>query len=118
MDDGNVKMQHKNKHEAEVPEYEVCDKRCSTIFNLHRHMLEQHNSFNIENEQYECLVGAKPFNYQQNLDTHINITHTGMNEHQCHMCEQKCGTRSNFKRHLIEQHDIYLNLVISFIRKK
>ena len=76
-------------------------------------MQERHNSFQGENvsnrtanEQFVCVICAKPSNYQRNLDMHINIAHTDMNEHPCHMCEQKFGTRSNLKRHLMEQHNI------------
>ena len=98
LDDEIVKMQHQKKHEVEVPECELCDEKCSTTYNLHRHMQERHNSVQGENvsnrtanEQLVCVICAKPFNYQQNLDMHITIAHTDMNEHPCHMCEQKFG---------------------------
>ena len=114
LNDETAKMQHQKKHEVEVPECDVCDEKFSTIYNLHRHMQEQHNSFQGEkvstkptaNEQFVCEVCFKPFNYKRNLNMHICISHTGMNELKCPVCEQKFGTRSNLKRHLMEQHKI------------
>ena len=113
LDDEHLKMRHQKKHDIEVPDCEVCHEKCSTIYNLHRHMLEQHNSFHGENwamsaanEPFVCLVCAKSFKYQRNLDTHINITHTGNDELQCQICDKTFGTKFTLKRHLNEQHNI------------
>ena len=113
LDDGHLRMRHQKKHDIEVPDCEVCHEKCSTIYNLHRHMLEQHNSFHAENwgrsqaiEPFECVLCAKSFKYQRNLDTHINITHTGNDKPQCQICDETFGTNFTLKRHLTEQHDI------------
>ena len=85
----------------------------STICIGTRHMLEQHHSFHgdnlamsAENEPYVCLLCAKSFKYQRNLDTHINITHTKIDEPQCQICDETFGTKFTLKRHLTEQHNI------------
>ena len=87
--------------------------KCSTIYNLLRHMLEQHDSFQGENvsqrttnEPFVCLVCAKSFKYQRNLDTHISLTHTNKHENQCQICDQNFATTYKLKRHMAELHNV------------
>ena len=64
-------------------------------------MFEQHDIFQGENvsqrttnEPFVCLVCAKSFKYQRNLDTHISITHTATT------------TTYKLKRHMAELHNV------------
>ena len=113
FDDEVSTVQHEKRHEITVPECEMCGEKCSTNSNLHRHMLEQHTFSQEEtldkspaNEPFVCAYCSKTFRYQRNLNTHIDSFHTKANEHHCEICEQKFSTKSNFKRHLTQQHDI------------
>ena len=113
LNDETLKMQHQKRHEETVSGCEVCGEQFSTNFNLHRHMLEQHDSFQGEtgfksqaNEPYKCTSCAKTFKYERNLDRHIKSIHTRESERHCEICGQKFGIGFNLKAHLKEQHDV------------
>ena len=113
LDIETSKVEHQNKHDVEVPDCKVCDDKFTTIYNLHRHMLEQHDSFQGDdvsqrttNESFVCLVCESTFKYQRNLDTHISITHMKKHDRQCQICHQKVATKSKLKRHITEVHSV------------
>ena len=103
---------HGRKHDFPEQECEICGQKCSTKFNLHRHMLEKHNS-NIDNmtedveNDFVCEVCNKSFKYLRNLKAHIYSFHNRQEEYQCKICDQKISTKSNLIRHLEEQHNAY-----------
>jgi hypothetical protein len=113
FDDEASKIQHQKRHEVTVPECHVCGEKYSTNYNLHRHMMEQHDSFqgetiakNADKETYLCTFCTKAFKSERNLIRHIKSIHTGENERSCEICGQKFGIDYNLKRHLAEQHNI------------
>ena len=73
------KMQHKKRHYIIVPMCELCGGNFSTNFTLHRHMVEQHNSFQ-NRDDFACVLCDKSFEYKRNLDVHIQEQGS---EHQC-----------------------------------
>ena len=101
---------------AEVSGYtcDICTLICSTKFNLHRHMVEQHgilklndSSDNGQNE-FECEICEKSYKYERNLNQHIKNSHTDVQK--CQLLYNVCGSeftvKSSLKVHMAEQHGI------------
>ena len=110
FDNGVLMIEHKKRHDVIVQTCELCNGIFSTNFNLHRHMVEQHNSFQKKYSEHEndfaCLLCDKYFKYQRNLDAHIHAQHTQVSEYKCNICDKKFTASSSLKRHSSEQHRV------------
>ena len=78
FDTENSRHLHAKRHDLVEQECDICEQKFATKFNLHRHLLEQHNSL-LENmpdtenmteeseNKFICEVCKKSFNYLCNL---------------------------------------------------
>ena len=113
LNDAISQIRHNKKHDVIVPECELCGGDFSSKFNLHRHMVEQHNTFqkgddqamNSENE-FACVLCDKTFKYKRNLDAHIQSHNSQGREYKCNICDDNFTASSSLKRHLLDQHKI------------
>ena len=113
FDSKAARQLHAKRYDVPEQVCELCDMKCSSKFNLNRHMMEQHNTLQdeyhcIENEHpYKCEKCKRSFKYQRNLKMHIEIVHGEQEAYKCLICAQEIRTKGNLKRHLEEQHRIF-----------
>ena len=113
FDSKAARYQHARRYNVPEQVCELCEMKCSSKFNLKRHMTEQHNTLQedyhcIENEQpYKCDECKRSFNYQRNLKLHVDIVHGKQEDYKCLLCTQEIKTKRKLKRHLEEQHMVF-----------
>ena len=101
-----------------VPEQvcEVCETKCSSKYNLSRHMIEQHETLqvhypdmetNLQELPYKCEQCNKSFRYQRNLKAHVSSVHDADDSYVCGLCHCEIRSKQNLKRHLEEQHEVF-----------
>jgi hypothetical protein len=108
---------HQHAKRYDVPEQvcEVCEIKCSSKYNLSRHMFEQHeviqgDAMEMESnaqEHLQCELCNKHFRYQRNLRSHVNSFHDEEDSYKCGLCSSQIKSRQNLKRHLEEQHEVF-----------
>ncbi|CAL8141585.1 unnamed protein product [Orchesella dallaii] len=57
---------------------------------------------------FKCSICIKAFTTQENLDEHINITHTTIQTLQCKLCGEVCQGRKGLEYHM-RSHNVTLN---------
>ena len=109
---------HEEKHNIPRSECENCSETFSSQFNLHRHLVEQHNCFqennnslldgNAEDEEYlyTCRLCGKECKYHRNIIAHIENIHEKKDSCSCKLCGKRVSFSSNLKRHYREVHEI------------
>ena len=106
---------HEKRYDLPEQMCEICETKCTSKYNLHRHMREQHNSMqenspssDIQSDHsFLCEICNKSFRYVRNLKSHVYSSHEQQETYQCRLCEKIISTRSHLKRHLEEQHNIF-----------
>jgi hypothetical protein len=96
-----------------------CSKLFLSQFNLHRHLVEQHNNFQEDNnflidgseedEEYPytfrlCGIEGK---YYRNIYSHVENVHEKKDACFCKICLKEISFSSNLKRHYREFHGIF-----------
>ena len=103
---------HLKRHEESGHICDVCNLACSTKFNLHRHMVEQHGSFQMDGtsstvqQDFSCQLCEKSFKYERNLNEHMKNIHTQKATFPCEVCGYEFSVKSTLKVHMRAQHGI------------
>ena len=112
-----LKMRHVRRHEVPMQQCDICKIACSSKFNLHRHMIEQHNSMQQDhhrNEEFECLTCKKLFLTKGKLGRHVQGVHHQTSSFQevliqnrfvCNTCDKIFSRETTFKEHNRQKHE-------------
>ena len=116
FDSRSAKTLHTNRYNVSEQVCEVCEMRCSSKYNLSRHMIEKHDAMqddglsdddrNQENP-HKCSECNKSFKYQRNLKLHVFSVHDKKEHYTCKLCDEELSQKGHLKRHLEEQHRVY-----------
>ena len=105
-------VQHLKRHEENGHICEICNLACSNKFTLHRHMIEQHGSFQMDNtssilqQDFPCQLCEKSYKYERNLKEHVKNSHTQKSSFRCEVCSCEFSVKSSLKVHMAAQHGI------------
>ena len=92
---------------------------CFSQFNLHRHLVEQHNNFQEDNNclidgseedkeyRYTCRLCGIEGKYYRNIYAHVENVHEKKDSCFCKICVKEISFSSNLKRHYREVHGIF-----------
>ena len=73
-----LNIRHVKRHEFPKQECEICKITVSSKFNLHRHMIEQHNAMQDGHRQLKCCICLKTFLSRGKLGRHVQGVHRQM----------------------------------------
>ena len=99
---------------------EICERKFSFRFSLHRHISEAHEekrphkkvnmnnhkeSVNEERKKFRCDKCDKAFSDKSNMTQHINAVHEGKRPFQCSICDASFSTKQVMNRHINSVHE-------------
>ena len=113
-----LKHVHMEKHNVPRNECVHCPETFASKFNFHRHLIEQHNSFQEDNNglidgseeekgfHYVCKECGKECKYYRNAVAHIAQFHEKKDLCSCRICGKAISYSSNLKSHYKEVHGV------------
>ena len=111
-----ARLLHAKRYNVSEQVCELCTIKCSSKFNLNRHMVEQHDAMQesnpliekeIQDNAYSCEECNLSFKYLRNLNMHHSTVHGQQETYKCLVCKKDIKTKFTLKRHLEEQHKVY-----------
>ena len=112
----SARLLHEKRYNVPEQVCDICEIKCSSKYNLNRHMVEQHNSMQetnpcikneIENGVFSCEECHSSFKYLRNSNLHAITVHGQQESYKCLLCTKVITTKRKLKRHLEEQHKVY-----------
>ena len=110
----NTKLLHMKRYNILIIKCDLCEVKCSSKFNLTRHMIEQHDTtyyhtfeMGTQEPSYLCEECEASFKYKRNLLIHVQTIHKGEEQFTCQICKQEIRTKRKLTRHLQEQHEVF-----------
>ena len=110
----NTKLLHMKRYNIPIMKCDLCEVKCSSKFNLTRHMIEQHDTtyyhtfeMGTQEPSYLCEECEASFKYKRNLLIHVQTIHKGEEQFTCQICKQEIRTKRKLTRHLQEQHEVF-----------
>ena len=113
-----ARLQHAKRYDVPEQVCEVCEIKCSSKYNLSRHMFEQHEVMhedemesNAQEFLHICEICNKTFKYQRNLSSHVKSFHSEEESYKCGICSSEIRSRQNLKIQFTKKY-----MMISFVR--